>query len=94
MLLVITDRPKSNFNNGFCGKTRIQEQGQVIGGQRQKSRLRKVLTVNPPGEYNNSPQARGDYNTRGYRHVLVRVEAQFLKLSSTNQGREGRFIIK
>jgi len=64
LLLVVTDRQKNNFNNGFCGRTRIREQGQVTGGQCQKSRPQKVLTVNPQGEYNNSPQAREDYNIR------------------------------
>ena len=81
----------------ICGRMRIQEQGQMRGGQYQKNRPRKVLTTNLWGENNNSPQAQGDYNTwgpRGYYHVLGRAEAQFGRPSGTNRGRKGRFVVE
>ena len=46
------------------GGQESENKGKIRGFQYQKNKLWKVLTANPWGEYNNSSQAQGDYNTR------------------------------
>ena len=47
------------------GGREFENKRQIRGCQYQKNKPWKVLTANPQGEYNNSSQAQGDYNTRG-----------------------------